>query len=197
MDLGVAFPDMDGQPGVDVILPRHRLAARAARPGSDGHLQSPTRTRITWARWGHLWGQFAARRSICPPASPRSTPCASWREAGHSVRNKVHVAPVWPEAVKAGPFTVQFAPVSHSIPEASRAGDRHARGARGAFGRLQLIDRNPVVGEPFDPSCGARSAPTGCWPISATRPMSSTATRARSESQLPRTDRRIGSPRRQ
>ena len=115
VDTGVAFPDMDGQPGVDLILPDiDWLAERADR--IEGIF-------ITHAHEDHVGGPRpsvvapAPRRSTRAP-SPPSTPAARWRKWDRTP-NRVRVVEAYPAVVEAGPFRVQFAPVSHSIPEAA------------------------------------------------------------------------------
>ena len=179
VDLGVAFPDMDGQPGVDVILPdiawlhdrRDRIDGIFITHAHEDHVGAV----------GHLWGQLRA-----PVHCRRFTAIHAMRkleEAGHSVE-QVHVAPVWPEAVKAGPFTVQFAPVSHSIPEASALVIDTPEGRVVHSGDFK-IDRNPVVGEPFDPELWGQIGADGvlAYICDSTNVFNRHA--GRSESQLP------------
>ena len=124
---------LDGQPGRRRDPgPAHRLAARAARPDRR-QSSSSTSTRITWRGWASL-GAFARAGPIAA-ASPR---CHAMRKpggGGHSVE-QVHCRPVWPEA-SSRPFHRAVRAVSPRSPSV-RAGDSdNARGARGAFGRLQ------------------------------------------------------------
>jgi len=144
VDIGVSFPDMDGQPGVDVILPdiawlaerRDRIDAIFITHAHEDHVGAV----------GHLWARLGA-----PVHCRRFTAVHAMRkmeEAGHDIR-QVRVAPAWPETVSAGPFTVQFAPVSHSIPEASALVIDTPAGRVVHSGDFK-IDREPMVGEPFD-----------------------------------------------
>ncbi|NOR64206.1 MAG: MBL fold metallo-hydrolase [Rhodobacteraceae bacterium] len=57
---------------------------------------------------------------------------------------------LWPETVEAGPFTVGFAPISHSIPEASALVIDTPAGRIFHSGDFK-IDPDPQVGEAFDP----------------------------------------------
>jgi ribonuclease J len=144
VDLGVAFPDMDGQPGVDLILPDISwLAAR--RDQIDGIFITHAHEDHVGAV-GHLWGQLRA-----PIYCRRFTAIHAMRkleEQGHSTEN-VRVVGPYPAAVEAGPFSVQFAPVSHSIPEASALVIDTPEGRVVHSGDFK-IDRGPVVGEAFD-----------------------------------------------
>ncbi|PWK61088.1 ribonuclease J [Roseicyclus mahoneyensis] len=144
VDLGVSFPDMDGTPGVDVIIPDVAWL-EARRDRIDGIFITHAHEDHVGAV-GHLWGRLQA-----PVHCRRFTAIHAMRkleEAGHDIA-QVRVAPVWPEAVTAGPFTVQFTPVSHSIPEASALVIDTPAGRVVHSGDFK-IDRDPVVGEPFD-----------------------------------------------
>ncbi|MDG4649073.1 ribonuclease J [Roseibacterium sp. SDUM158017] len=144
VDAGVAFPDMDGQPGVDLILPDIEwLAQRADRieaifitHAHEDHVGA----------LGHLWPRLRA-----PVYCRRFTAIHAMRkmEETGSDPSEVRVVGPYPEIVEAGPFRVQFAPVSHSIPEASALVIDTPEGRVVHSGDYK-IDRDPVVGEPFD-----------------------------------------------
>lgn len=144
VDTGVAFPDMDGQPGVDLILPDiNWLAERADRieaifitHAHEDHVGA----------LGHLWGRLRA-----PVYCRRFTAIHAMRkleEAGHPPET-VKVVGLYPETIETGPFKVQFAPVAHSIPEASALVIDTPEGRVVHSGDFK-IDRDPVVGEAFD-----------------------------------------------
>ena len=144
VDLGIAFPDMDTTPGVDVIVPNvDWLAERADRlegifvthahedhVGGIGHL------------WGRLKAPVHARRFTANHARRKM------REQGHP-EDEVRVAEPWPATVEAGPFTVGFLPISHSIPESSALVIDTPAGRILHTGDFK-IDLVPVLGEPFD-----------------------------------------------
>ena len=86
--------------------------------------------------------------------------------------------------VKAGPFTVQFAPVSHSIPEASALVIDTPVGRVVHSGDFK-IDRNPVVGEPFDEDLWRQIGQDGVLAYICDSTNIFTRHPGRSESQLP------------
>ena len=143
-DLGVTFPNMDSSPGVDLIFADIEwLAERADRiegifithahedhVGAVGHLWSRLRAPVyTRAFTGHH-----ARRKM--------------EEQGNDPEN-VNIVSAWPEQTKAGPFTVGFAPISHSVPESSALIIDAPAGRIVHSGDFKL-DATPLVGEPFD-----------------------------------------------
>ena len=182
------FPTWTASRASDVILPD--IAWLHERRDRIDGIFITHRARGSRGRGGAISGGQFARAGPLPPASPRSTPCASWRRRA-TASNRVHVAPVWPEAVKAGPFTVQFAPVSHSIPEASALVIDTPEGRVVHSGDFK-IDRNPVVGEPFDPRVvGPDRRRRGCWPYICDSTNVFNRHAGRSEKPTARTDRRI------
>ncbi|MYK32008.1 MAG: ribonuclease J [Boseongicola sp. SB0670_bin_30] len=146
VDVGVAFPDMESTPGVDLIFADVSwLAERADRieaifitHGHEDHVGA----------LGHLWPQLRAA------VFARSF-------TGHLARRKIEergldgkvvkVVRPWPETVPVGPFNVGFAPVSHSIPESSALIIDTPAGRIVHTGDFKL-DATPVVGEAFDES---------------------------------------------
>lgn len=149
VDLGVAFPDMDGTPGVDLILPDMSwLAARADRldaifitHGHEDHIGAIA----------HLWPMLKA------PIYARKFTSALGRlkmeEAGLP-KEAIRTVEPRPAVVEAGPFRVQFQPVSHSIPECSSLVIDTPAGRIVHTGDFKL-DANPLVGEPWDPAAFA------------------------------------------
>jgi len=179
VDIGVAFPDMDGQPGVDLVLPDIAwLAARADR--IDGIFVTHAHEDHVGAV-GHLWGALKA-----PVHCRRFTAIHARRkleEQGRGI-DCVHVAPAYPETVEAGPFRVQFAPVSHSIPEASALVIDTPAGRIVHSGDFK-IDRDPVVGEPFDDRMWRRIGRDGVLAYVCDSTNVFSRHPGRSESQLP------------
>ncbi|MDC0582357.1 ribonuclease J [Paracoccaceae bacterium] len=145
VDLGVSFPDMDGTPGVDLILPdiswliaqKHRIEAIFITHAHEDHVGA----------LGHLWGDLGA-----PVYARRFTANIARRkmaERGHPER-VVSTTEAWPEIVEKGPFKVGFLPISHSIPESSGLVIDTPQGRLLHTGDFKL-DETPLVGEAFDP----------------------------------------------
>jgi len=179
VDTGVAFPDMDGQPGVDLILPDVEwLEDRQDR--IDGIFITHAHEDHVGAI-GHLWGRLKA-----PVYCRKFTAIHAMRkmeEAGHDIAH-VHVVGALPEVVEAGPFRVQFAPVAHSIPEASALLIDTDAGRVVHSGDFK-IDRTPMVGEAFDEEMWRKIASDGvlAFVCDSTNVFSRHA--GRSESELP------------
>lgn len=145
VDMGVTFPDMDTTPGVDLIMPDMAwLAERADRLegifithahedhiGGVGHL------------WPRLKAPIHARRFTAAIAKLKLED----QGLGTDMLN-IHEAR--PAVIEAGPFKVQFVPVSHSIPESSALIIDTPAGRIVHTGDFKL-DGNPVVGEAFNP----------------------------------------------
>ena len=143
-DLGVTFPDMDGSPGVDLIMADISwLAERADRieaifitHAHEDHVGAV----------GYLWDQLKApvyARAFTGHHARRKI-----EEQGHDPEAVRIVAP-WPEQITAGPFKVGFAPISHSIPESSALIIDTPAGRVVHSGDFKL-DETPLVGEAFD-----------------------------------------------
>ncbi len=145
IDLGVTFGDMDSTPGVDLIMAdaswlianRKRLEAIFITHAHEDHIGA----------LGHLWGKLQV------PVHCRKFTGALARlkleEAGQPTDDlQIHAAR--PDVVEAGPFSVQFVPVSHSIPESSALIIDTPAGRIVHTGDFKL-DGSPVVGEAFDP----------------------------------------------
>ncbi|KAA9009722.1 ribonuclease J [Histidinibacterium aquaticum] len=145
VDLGVTFPDMDGTPGVDLILPdiawlearRDKIEgvfithAHEDHVGAVGHLYHRLRAPI----YARAFTANIARRKL--------------EEYGVVDPAAVQTVSPWPETVQAGPFSVSFVPVSHSIPESAGLAIDTAAGRVVHTGDFK-IDLTPVVGEAFD-----------------------------------------------
>jgi ribonuclease J len=180
VDLGVSFPDMDGTPGVDLILPdiawiaerADRLDAIFITHAHEDHVGA----------LGHLYRHF---RKVPVFARPFTAAIATRKmeEAGQDPA-MVQVAPVWPDTVTAGPFTVGFAPTSHSIPEASALVIDSPEGRVVHSGDFK-IDPDPRVGEPFDPAMWEEIGKTGVRALICDSTNVFSRHAGRSESDLP------------
>ena len=104
--------------------------------------------------WHRLQAPVYARRFTAALAK------AKMERAGQDT-DAVRQAAPWPHVVHAGPFTVGFLPISHSIPESSALVIDTPAGRILHTGDFKA-DPTPLVGEPFDPAgvC-ARSATQG------------------------------------
>ncbi|WP_208347251.1 ribonuclease J [Pseudaestuariivita rosea] len=145
VDLGVTFPNMDTTPGVDLIMADVSwLEARKDRieavfithahedhVGAVGHLYERLGAPLIYAR---AFTANIARRKLDEYAIEAEA---------------VKTASPWPETVQAGPFTVGFLPISHSVPESSALVIDTPAGRVVHTGDFKL-DETPVVGEPFD-----------------------------------------------
>ncbi len=179
VDTGVAFPDMDGQPGVDLILPdvawleerQDRIEGIFITHAHEDHVGAV----------GHLWNRLRA-----PVYCRRFTAIHATRkieEAGHTGEN-IRVVGAYPEIVEVGPFRVSFAPVSHSIPEASALLIDTDAGRVVHSGDFK-IDRDPVVGEAFDEDMWREIAADGVLAYVCDSTNIFSRNPGRSESQLP------------
>ncbi|MHC0054020.1 ribonuclease J [Actibacterium sp. D379-3] len=155
VDLGVTFPDMDSTPGVDLIYAdiawleerADRLEAIFITHAHEDHvgalalgwprLKAPVYTRA-------FTGNIAARKLEEKGLDPAL----------------VKVVRPWPETITAGPFSVSFLPVSHSIPESSAMVIDTPAGRVVHTGDFKL-DEHPVVGEAFNPALWAEVAGDG------------------------------------
>ena len=145
VDLGVTFPDMDTTPGVDLIIPdvawleerRDRVDGIFITHAHEDHIGAV----------GHLWRRLGA------PIYARAFTAhiGRYKLEDHGIDGGTFkTVSKWPETVAAGPFTVGFAPVSHSVPESSALVIDCPAGRVVHSGDFKM-DENPVVGEPYDP----------------------------------------------
>lgn len=156
VDLGVAFPDMDTTPGVDLIMPDITwLAERADQLegifithahedhiGAVAHLYSRLNNLPVYAR---AFTANIARRKM--------------EEQGHDPEKVVTISP-WPDVVKLGPFSISAVPISHSIPESGGLVIDSPAGRVVHTGDFKL-DEKPIVGEAFDPDLWAEISKDG------------------------------------
>ena len=146
VDLGVAFPDMETSPGVDLIIAditwlverRDRIEAIFITHAHEDHVGAVAHT------YDQLGAPIYARKFTANIARRKMG------EHGHP-DDAVTVVQPWPEQIEAGPFKVGFLPTSHSIPESS-AMVIDASGERIIHSGDFKIDLTPGVGEPFDPA---------------------------------------------
>ena len=145
VDLGVTFPDMDTTPGVDLIMAdiawlrenAHRIEAIFITHAHEDHIGALP----------HFWPKL--KKPVYARAFTALIGAMKMEEAGLST-DDLHVVEPRPHVIEAGPFRVQFVPVSHSIPESSALVIDTPAGRVVHTGDFKL-DGNPVVGEAFDP----------------------------------------------
>ncbi|WP_298675992.1 ribonuclease J [uncultured Lentibacter sp.] len=144
VDLGVTFPDMDTSPGVDLIFPdlawlterRDQLEAVFITHAHEDHVGAI----------GHFFGGLDV--PVYARAFTANIARRKLSEHGFGAETVTTLAP-YPETVAAGPFSVSFVPVSHSIPESSSLLIESPGGRVFHTGDFK-IDHNPIVGEAFD-----------------------------------------------
>jgi ribonuclease J len=155
VDLGITFPDMDGTPGVDIILPD--IAWLEQRKSQiDGIFITHAHEDHVGAI-GHYWERLGA-----PVYARKFTANIARRklaEYGHPDK-VVTVVDSWPQTVTCGPFTVGFLPISHSIPESSGLCIDSPEGRVLHTGDFK-IDLTPIVGDPFDRELWAEVSKSG------------------------------------
>ena len=145
VDLGVTFGDMDSAPGIDLIMAdlgwleanRDRIDAIFITHGHEDHVGA------LGLLWPKLQKPVHCRRFTGALARLKL------EEAGQPT-DQLHIHAPRPDVVEAGPFRVQFVPVSHSIPESSALIIDTPAGRIVHTGDFKL-DGTPVVGEAFDP----------------------------------------------
>jgi ribonuclease J len=155
VDLGVTFPDMDGSPGVDLIIPditwlearKDLIDAVFITHGHEDHVGAVGHTfkRLGAPIYARAFTANIARRKL--------------EEHGVPADALTIVAP-WPDRVEIGPFKVGFLPISHSIPESSGLCIDTPAGRIVHTGDFKL-DETPLVGEPWDPVLWAEIAKPG------------------------------------
>ncbi len=149
VDLGVTFPDMDGTPGVDLILPditwlkerADRLDAVFITHAHEDHVGAVA----------HLYGDL--RKPIYARAFTANIARGKMADLGQP-EDAVTTVSAWPQQTSVGPFNVGFLPISHSIPESAALVIDTPDGRVIHSGDFKL-DPTPVVGEPFDPDLWA------------------------------------------
>ncbi len=154
VDIGVTFPDMDTTPGVDLIMAdiawiaerRDRLDAIFITHAHEDHVGA----------LGLLWGRLGVPVHARPFTASHAR--RKMEENGHDPE-EVRLAAPWPERIQAGPFSVSFLPVSHSIPESAGL-LIETPGGRVIHSGDFKIDRTPVVGEAFDEALWREAAGT-------------------------------------
>ena len=155
VDMGVAFPDMDGSPGVDLILPDISWLAERR--------EQIEAVFITHAHEDHVGAVAHTYEQLRAPVYARAFTAniARRKMEEHGLpEDAVTTVSAWPEVVTAGPFQVGFLPMSHSIPESAALIIDSPEGRVIHSGDFKL-DPTPLVGEPFDPELWAEVSKDG------------------------------------
>ena len=155
VDLGVTFSDMESSPGVDLIFPdirwleenKSRLEAVFITHGHEDHVGAV----------GHYWEKLGV--PVYARAFTANLARHKMADQGQP-ETEIKTVSAWPVVTKAGPFSVGFLPVSHSIPESAALVIDSPAGRVIHSGDFKL-DETPVVGEPFDPDLWADVAKDG------------------------------------
>ncbi|ARO15214.1 metallo-beta-lactamase family protein [Ketogulonicigenium robustum] len=157
VDLGVAFPDMDTTPGVDLIFAdvkwleerRERIEGIIITHAHEDHIGAI----------GHLWPRL--RAPIYARKFTGRIAESKLEESGAPIKSVLHIVEPWPaQTITMGPFSVGFLPISHSIPESAGLIIDTPKGRILHTGDFK-IDRDPVVGEAFDDALWKRAAEGG------------------------------------
>ncbi|KEP71029.1 metallo-beta-lactamase [Thioclava dalianensis] len=155
VDLGVTFPDMDSTPGVDLIMAdlawleenADRIDAIFITHAHEDHIGA----------LAHVWNGL--RKPVYARAFTGRIGQLKLEEAGIPAET-IRIVEPRPHVVEAGPFKVQFVPISHSIPESSALIIDTPGGRIFHTGDFKL-DQSPIVGEPFDPAMFKQIAEEG------------------------------------
>ncbi len=144
VDLGVTFPDMDGTPGVNLILPdiswlekrKSQIEGIFITHAHEDHVGAI----------GHYWEQLGAPVY----ARPFTANIARRKLSEHGLPDSVvNVVDVYPQVIDCGPFKVSYLPISHSIPESAGLLIDSPDGRILHSGDFK-IDETPVVGDPWN-----------------------------------------------
>ncbi|MEH6359095.1 MAG: ribonuclease J [Amylibacter sp.] len=155
VDLGVTFPDMDGTPGVDLIM---------ADPAYiEARLDRLDAIFITHAHEDHIGALGLLYPKLAVPVYARPFTTAVAR-AKMEDRGQdpwvVQVVDAYPAQIEAGPFMVSYLPLAHSIPEAAGLIIDTPAGRIVHTGDFKL-DKDPIVGDAYDPALFAQVAQGG------------------------------------
>jgi ribonuclease J len=144
VDLGITFPDMDGTPGVEIIMPdlswliarRNQIEAIFITHAHEDHVGAI----------GHVWHKLGAPVYARPFTAGIAR--RKLEDQGGSPKT-VRVVETYPHVIDCGPFKVSYLPISHSIPESAGLLIDTPDGRLIHTGDFK-IDENPVVGDPWN-----------------------------------------------
>ena len=140
VDTGVTFSNMESTPGVDLILPDFAWLS--------AHVSQLEAIFLTHGHQDHVGaiGYMAKEFGIPIYAQEFSRSIAAERliSMGFSAK-RIRICEPWPNFVDAGPFSVSYLPISHSIPESAGLALCTSAGTIIHSGDFKL-DNDPVVG---------------------------------------------------
>ncbi|MCL4154719.1 UNVERIFIED_CONTAM: hypothetical protein GTU68_043932, partial [Idotea baltica] len=155
VDIGVAFPDMDTSPGVDLIIADIDWLVKRK--------DSIEAVFVTHAHEDHVGGIAHTYDRLQAPIFARKFTAnitkRKMSEYNHP-DDAVTIVGTFPHQVDAGPFKVGFQPISHSIPESSALVIDTPAGRIVHSGDFK-VDLTPGVGEAFDPAAFEEIAKDG------------------------------------
>ena len=156
VDLGVTFPDDSKQPGVDLIF-----ADTAFIEAQKGRIDGIFITHAHEDHVGALGRLYPVLGDVPVYARAFTSEIARHKlsDAGEDP-GVVETVGAWPETVQAGPFTVGFFPIAHSVPESSMLVIDTPAGRILHTGDWKA-DKTPLIGEPYDPDAIAELSKDG------------------------------------
>ena len=143
VDLGLGFAD-ENFPGIDLLLPDPAFL--------EEHQDNLEALIITHAHEDHIGAvAYLWERLGCPIYATEFTAAILYQKFEETKHKNLPIEIVKPmDIVEIGPFTVQFVPVAHSIPDTSALIIETAQGRVVHSGDWNL-DPKPVLGMPTDP----------------------------------------------
>ena len=144
VDAGITFPNPEYTPGVELIMPDTTFV--------EDNLENVKAIFITHAHEDHIGCLAHIFEYIEAPVYCGKFTALVAKEKinrGGGDASLVRVAKPYPKMIKAGPFSVGFFNISHSIPEASGLVIDTECGRIFHSGDFK-IDESPVLGEPFN-----------------------------------------------
>ena len=144
VDAGITFPNPEYTPGVELIMPDTTFA--------EDNLKDIKAIFITHAHEDHIGCLAHIFEYIEAPVYCCKFTALVAKEKirrGGGDSSLVRIASPYPKMIKAGPFSVGFFSISHSVPEASGLVIDTECGRIFHSGDFK-IDKSPVLGEPFN-----------------------------------------------
>ena len=144
VDAGVLFPDPETTPGVDLIIPDYSWLVER-KDQVEGIV-------LTHGHEDHIGAVPFVLEELPIPVFATPFPAELTRRKLDEFEldpGSVREVNQYPSTISIGPFSIQFIPVPHSIPEASALLIEAGESRIVHSGDLKL-DSDPVIGRPFD-----------------------------------------------